>query len=110
MILIECALGLPKIKKFSDNGNNTIVVNFGLFKITWLNKKLSGLFLHVVGMGLKDIENITNNELKMLVIQSEYEESLHHSQDENLELMNDINSLKNDILELEKSKKSKKTK
>ena len=111
MILFELNLGLPKIRKFSDNGNTTMVCNFGLFKITWMNKKLSSLFLHVVGMGLKDIENITNNELKLLLIQSEYAENYELLQQENLQLLEDINSLQNDISMLStSSKKSKKVK
>ena len=68
MILINFELCIPKIQKYSSNGNTTVVFNLGLCKIIWMNYRLSGIFMHVVGLGLYDIDNIANH----LILQSEY--------------------------------------
>ena len=72
MLLMELGVSIPKIKRYSNNGNVTVVVNFGLLKLTWLNAKLSALFMSVIGMGLSDIEKIANHDLQIATMQKDF--------------------------------------
>ena len=89
MLLFEKYLSLPFIRKFSSNGNKTLVVSFGLLKITWMNEKLSQLFLTVIGMGLNDINKVINHDLIVSKLENENEA-----------LLEDIDALKETIKNL----------
>ena len=110
MFLIEFGVAFPKIKRFSNNGNVTVVINFGLVKVTWLNAKLSALFMTVVGMGLADIEKIANHDAQILIMQQEFEEALNTANDETRRLSNCVEGLQQQIQDLVVSPPSKKSK
>jgi hypothetical protein len=113
MILVEFGIRIPRIKRYSNNGNVTVVVNFGLLKLTWLNAKLSALFMSVIGMGLSDIENIANHDVQIAIMQKEFDEALNTSKIQIGRLNNCIEGLQQSIHDLvvsQKSKPSKKSK
>lgn len=110
MILLESNLALPSIKRFSKDGNKTVVIQFGLFKITWLNFKLSQLFLTVISMGLNNLDKIVNHDVEMDALRNKYEDIIKNLEHYQEELLEDNAALKESVqnLTMEISSKRKK--
>lgn len=93
MILFEFGLSKPAIKKYQNEFHTTLVVNLGLFKMTWLSESLTQLFLKVVSLGLQDIELLSNYKEKEALLINSYEMKLEELQEINVALEKSIDEL-----------------
>lgn len=101
MILLEIDVALPKIKTFRNTLNHrTILLHFGFFKITWLNKNLTNLFLKVLGLSIHDMLEIASRESLIEGLKEHYETIIEGLESTNEELLLDNAHLKESIQNL----------
>lgn len=79
MLLLTFGFTKPQIKKHKHNDYTTFTIGLLLFKVIWVNKLATNMFMYVSGLVLSDYENVAkyqeymneNETLRMQLAETE---------------------------------------